>query len=106
VKSDAEAPELKGETHPIDTSANLLKAHTQRVLLNSYLCILVSFPRVSAPPPGAREGCKERKGVRSKRFYTLEYLITRASLHSIISSAQRMWPYVVEVWLFKTFIIS
>lgn len=29
MKSDAAAPELKGETHPVDASANLLKARTQ-----------------------------------------------------------------------------
>ena len=48
----------------------------------------------------------EDGGIELKLFYTLEYLTTRASLHSVISSAQRICPYVIKVWLFKKFIIN
>ncbi len=63
------------------------------VLLNTYLCTLVSFPRVLAPPLQDARERREDGGIQSHQVI-------------IISCAKWICPYVVKIKNVKTFKVN
>ncbi len=96
--SPAHAVCLPHLSHLIQLISSLVQTARPRVLLNSYLCIILSFPRISAPPPqDARKGCTEKTRRGGTESSEIIYLAPFSVTSELTSCAKWIWPYIVKL---------